>query len=155
MKKLLLALVLWTFLISWDLVYATVWAVTDADIAQNQAAAAATPTPTPIGASSSNILNQGNEITDQDLRTGNVSMDTIPKIIISVINVLLGVAGTVAVVALIYYAVQMQINSGITGDSSKLSDATKWMRWALIWFVVAILAWFIVIRFVEILSSVS
>ncbi len=68
--------------------------------------------------SSTNILNQGNEITDQDLRTGNVDMNSIPKIIISVINVLLGVAGTVAVVALIYYAVQMQINSGITGDSS-------------------------------------
>jgi hypothetical protein len=45
-------------------------------------------------------------------------MDSIPAVIISVINVLLGVAGTVAVVALIYYAVQMQINSGITGDSS-------------------------------------
>jgi Type IV secretion system pilin len=82
-------------------------------------------------------------------------MDSIPAVIISVINVLLGVAGTVAVVALIYYAVQMQLASGITGDSSKVDNAKKGMTGALIGFVVAILAWFIVIRFVEILSSVS
>ena len=52
-------------------------------------------------------------------------MNTIPAVIVSVINVLLGVAGTISIVALIYYAVQMQINSGITGDSSGVENAKK------------------------------
>lgn len=51
-------------------------------------------------------------------------MNTIPLVLINVMNVMLGIAGTVSVVALIYYAVQMQINSGITGESSGV-DKTK------------------------------
>jgi hypothetical protein len=45
-------------------------------------------------------------------------MDDIPNAIVNIIEFLLGVAGTISVVALIYHAIQMQINSGITGDSS-------------------------------------
>lgn len=52
-------------------------------------------------------------------------MDTIPLIIRNVINFLLGIAGTVAIASLIYHAVQMQINSGITGDSSGVDKAKK------------------------------
>lgn len=110
---------------------------------------------TPTNGSSTNILNYGNNITDTDLREWNVSMDTIPLVLVSIINVLLWVAGTISIVALIYYAVQMQINSGITGDSSWVDNAKRWMKWAILGFIVAILAWFIVIRFVEILSSMS
>jgi uncharacterized membrane protein len=82
-------------------------------------------------------------------------MDSISQVIVNVINVLLGVAGTVAVVALIYYAVQMQLASGITGDSSKVDNAKKGMIGALIGFVIAILAWFIVIQFIKTLSQLS
>lgn len=115
----------------------------------------ASVTPAPTAWSSTNILNYGNNITDTDLRKWNVSMDTIPLVLVSIINVLLWVAGTISIVALIYYAVQMQINSGITGDSSWVDNAKRWMKWAILGFIVAILAWFIVIRFVEILSSMS
>ncbi len=94
-------------------------------------------------------------IDDQDLRTWNVDMDTIPRAIVNIINILLWVAGTIAVFALIYYAVQMQINSGITWDSSWVDSAKKWMRWAILGFALAILAWFIIIRFIEILSGLS
>jgi hypothetical protein len=103
----------------------------------------------------SNILNQGNGITDGDLRAGNVDMYTIPKVIVSAISTLLAIAGTVAIFSLIYHAIQMQINSGITGDSSWVDKAKKWMTWALIWFVIAIAAWFLVTRAVDLLAAVS
>ncbi len=38
--------------------------------------------------------------------------------IVSVINFILALAASIAVVALIYHAVRMQLASGITGDSS-------------------------------------
>lgn len=94
-------------------------------------------------------------IQNNDLRNGNVDMDTIPKVIISIINVLLWVAGTISIVSLMYHAVKMQINSGITWDSSWVDHAKKWMIGSIIGFVVAIMAWFIVIRFIEILSWLS
>jgi hypothetical protein len=54
-----------------------------------------------------------------------VNQDTIATVIVNIINLLLGVAGTVAIFSLIYHAVQMQINSGITGDSSGVDKAKK------------------------------
>lgn len=45
-------------------------------------------------------------------------MEDIPLIIVSVIEYLIAIAGTISIVALIYHAIQMQLNSGITGDSS-------------------------------------
>jgi hypothetical protein len=103
------------------------------------------------GTDGENILG----IDNQSLRAGNVDMSTIPTIIVNVINVLLGIAGTVAIFSLIYHAVQMQINSGITGDSSWVDKAKKWMIGALIGFVIAILAWFLVTRAVDLLSGAS
>ena len=94
-------------------------------------------------------------VSKEDLRSGNVDMNTIPQVIVSVIQTLLGIAGTVAIFSLIYHAVQMQLNSGITGDSSGVDKAKKWMQWALIWFVIAIAAWFLVTRAVDLLSAVS
>jgi hypothetical protein len=52
-------------------------------------------------------------------------MNTIPTVILSIIKTLLGIAGTVAIFSLIYHAVQMQLNSGITGDSSGVDKAKK------------------------------
>ncbi len=45
-------------------------------------------------------------------------MDSIPQLITGIIEILLGIAGTISIVALIYHAVQMQLASGITGDST-------------------------------------
>lgn len=100
---------------------------------------------------SNNILG----LSDSDLRTGNVNQNTIATVIVNIINLLLGVAGTVAIFSLIYHAVQMQINSGITGDSSGVDKAKKWMIGALIGFVIAISAWFLVARVVELLGAAS
>lgn len=55
-------------------------------------------------------------------------MDDIPKIITGVIEILLGLAGTISIVALIYHALQMQFASGITGDSSKVDSAKAGMK---------------------------
>ncbi len=96
-----------------------------------------------------------NTISNTDLRKWNVDMDTIPKAIVSVIEWLLAVAGTLSVCALIYHAVQMQLNSGITGDASGVDKAKKWMIGALLWFVISLLSWFLVTRLADILSSVS
>lgn len=52
-------------------------------------------------------------------------MNTVADVIIAMVEVLIGIAGTVAVFSLIYHGLQMQINSGITGDSSGVDKAKK------------------------------
>jgi hypothetical protein len=89
------------------------------------------------------------------LRNGEVDMDTIPLVIVKIIETLLAIAGTVAIFSLIYHSVQMQINSGITGDSSGVDKAKKWMIGALIGFVIAISAWFLVTQAVSLLGAVT
>ena len=126
----------------------TTWADAATCIPSGEAAANPTEKKTE---QSNNILG----LSDSDLRSGNVNQDTISKIIVNIINVLLGVAGTVAIFSLIYHAVQMQINSGITGDSSGVDKAKKWMIGSLIGFVIAISAWFLVTRVVELLGAAS
>lgn len=87
-----------------------------------------------------------------DLRSGNITMDTIPQVIVSVIELLMGVAGTISIFMLIYFSVQMQLNSGITGDASKVDNAKKWMKWAIIGFIISISAWFLMTKFIELLQ---
>jgi hypothetical protein len=55
---------------------------------------------------------------DTDLRNGNITLEDIPLMIASAIEYIMALAGSIAVVALIYHAVRMQFASGITGDSS-------------------------------------
>ena len=52
-------------------------------------------------------------------------MDDIPKALACVIQVVIGLAGTVAILMLIYFAVKMQLASGITGDASGADKAKK------------------------------
>ncbi len=99
-------------------------------------------------ASTPNILWQENS----DLRAWNVDMDTIPKIIAFLIEFIIGMAGTIAILMLIYFAVRMQLASGITGDSSWVDKAKKGMIAAGVGFLLAISAWFIMSRFLEILT---
>ncbi len=96
---------------------------------------------------------ENSDISGTDLREGNISIETIPGMIASVIQFVIWIAGTMAIVALIYNAVQMQLKSGITWDSSWVESAKKWMYWAIFWFILAIMSWFIVKRVVEILST--
>ena len=95
----------------------------------------------------------GDVKSQDDLRTGNFTMDDIPNIIASVIEILLGIAGTISIVALIYHAVRMQLSSGITGDSSGVDKAKAGIKWALLGFALSLSAWFLITKFVELLSS--
>lgn len=88
-----------------------------------------------------------------DIRNGNFTMDDIPKIITWVIETLLAIAGTISIVALIYHAVKMQLASGITGDSSWVDKAKAGMKWALLGFALALSAWFLITKFVELLAT--
>ena len=55
-------------------------------------------------------------------------MADIPIMIVSIIEFLLALAGSISVVALIYHAVRMQLASGITGDSSGAQNAKKGIK---------------------------
>ncbi len=97
----------------------------------------------------------GETKSSDDLRNGNITMEDIPKIIAGFIEILLGIAGTVSIVALIYHAVHMQLASGITGDSSGVDKAKAGMKWALLGFALSLSAWFLITKFVELLSSAT
>lgn len=101
--------------------------------------------------SSSNITG----ISDEKLRNGDVRMSDIPIAIASITQIIIGLAGTISILMLIYFAVKMQLASGFTGDVSGADSAKKWMFAALIGFVVAVSAWFIMARVIDILSAAS
>lgn len=91
-------------------------------------------------------------IDDDKLKAGNVDIDTIPQVLANVINLIIGFAGTISVFMLIFFAVKMQLNSGITGDSSGVDRARKWMIASGIGFVLSVSAWFIMDRVIDILQ---
>ena len=79
-------------------------------------------------------------VSANDLRNGNVSLDTIPNMIVSATNFLMGIAGTIAVIFVIIWAYQLLFGS-------LQQDKTKWRNtilMALGGFAIASLAWFIV-----------
>jgi len=79
-------------------------------------------------------------ISASDLRNGNVSLDSIPSMIVSATNFLMGIAGTIAVIFVIIWAYQLLFGS-------LQQDKTKWRNtilMALGGFAIASLAWFIV-----------
>jgi hypothetical protein len=117
-----------------------------------------------IASSSTQSITQGPDTGNTDnllwfdwdkIRNWDFTIDDIPNTIVNIIEFLLGIAGTLSVVALIYHALQMQIHSGITGDSSGVDKAKAWMKWAILGFVVSMLAWFIIARVVDIFTSLS
>ena len=91
-------------------------------------------------------------INDGDLRAGNVNIDSIPGVIATVTEVIIGVAGTISIFMLIFYAVQMQLNSGITGDSTGVEKSKKGMIASGVGFVISISAWFVVARIIDLLN---
>ena len=94
-------------------------------------------------------------ISDKDLRDGNVDMNSIPVVLASVIQFIIGIAGTVAIFMLIFFAVKMQISSMQLGDTSGVEKSKKGMISAGIGFLLAISAWFIMARVIDILSTAT
>ncbi len=94
-------------------------------------------------------------ISQDRLRNGDITYADIPLMIVSAIEFLLAVAGSISVVALIYHAVRMQLASGITGDSSGVDKAKKWMYGAMLGFVLSMSGWFLMTKFVALLSSAT
>ncbi|PID83798.1 hypothetical protein CSB09_04245 [Candidatus Gracilibacteria bacterium] len=94
-------------------------------------------------------------ISNSRLKRGDVSFEDIPIVIATLIQVGIGIAGTVSIVMLIYFAVQMQLKSGITGDTTGVDKAKKGMFGSVIGFVLAISAWFIMARVIDLLGAVS
>ena len=105
----------------------------------------------PKNTSTDNIL----WIPADDLRNGNITMEDIPLMIASAIEYLLAIAGTICVVALIYHAVRMQFASGITGDSTGVDKAKKWIYGSVLGFILSMSAWFIMTRLVALLASTT
>ncbi|GAB0174600.1 MAG: hypothetical protein HHAS10_04790 [Candidatus Altimarinota bacterium] len=97
----------------------------------------------------------GAGLIQDDIRNGKVSMDQIPAIIVSAIEMLLVLVGTICVVAIVYHAVRMQLASGILGDSSGVDKAKKGIYSALMGFVLSMSAWFIMTKLVSIFAGIT
>lgn len=104
----------------------------------------------------SDSANRGQEsilgINDGDLRAGNVNIDSVPMVIATLTEVIIAAAGTISIFMLIFYAVQMQLNSGITGDSTGVEKSKKGMIASGVGFVISISAWFVVARIIDLLN---
>lgn len=88
-------------------------------------------------------------------RSWSFSYTDIPNMIVNIIKNLLALTGGICVVALIYHALRMQLASGVTGDSSQIDHAKDGIRGSIIGFILSMSAWFLMTKFVEILSNVS
>ena len=103
-----------------------------------------------------NAVNNAQEsilgINDGDLRAGNVNIDSVPMVIATLTEVIITAAGTISIFMLIFYAIQMQLNSGITGDSTGVEKSKKGMIASGIGFVISISAWFVVARIIDLLN---
>lgn len=75
------------------------------------------------------------------LRSGDISFDNIPTIISFATTTILGFAGTVAVIMIIYGAFQMAL-FGLTSQEKKKGAET--ITHGVIGFVIAVSAWFII-----------
>ena len=109
---------------------------------------------TNLGDEETGIYNQS-WLSKDDIRTGNITLDDIPGIIVSAIETFLALVGTICVVAIIYHAVRMQLASGILWDSNWVDKAKKWIYSAMIGFVLSMSAWFIMTKLVSIFSGIT
>lgn len=80
------------------------------------------------------------DVTEKDLRTGNIHTDDIPGMITSAINFFMWIAGTVAIIFVIIWAYKILLGS-LQQDKTKWKDT---IIMALMWFALASLAWFII-----------
>lgn len=94
-------------------------------------------------------------MSNSDLRSGDLNIHDVPIVLATVINTIIALAGTISIVMLIYFAVQMQVNSGISGDASGVDRAKKGMIAAGIGFIISVSAWFVVGNAIKLLDIVS
>jgi hypothetical protein len=93
-------------------------------------------------------------LSKDDIKNGNITYEKIPMIIVSAINSLLLLVGTVCVVAIIYHAVKMQVY-GVAWDSSWVDKAKKWVYSSIMGFILSMSAWFIMTRLVAIFDGIT
>jgi len=90
-------------------------------------------------------------VSSDTLRTWNTKLESIPCLIQSATNFLLGIAGTVAVIFIIIWAYQVLFWS-LTQNTTKWKDT---IISALIGFALAALSWFIIKLVIDNFSSIS
>ncbi|MDD4151953.1 MAG: hypothetical protein PHR68_05030 [Candidatus Gracilibacteria bacterium] len=82
----------------------------------------------------------GSNLSDSDLKNGNIHTDDLPRIITGAIDFLMGFAGTISVVFIIIGAYQILFGA-ISGDKAK-GQAT--VKLALTGFALSACAWIII-----------
>ncbi len=86
------------------------------------------------------VATEWSKSASERIRTGDLHLDDVPNVIKGLIDIFIGLAGTIAVIFVIYWSYRLLFGS--------LSwDHTKWREtiiMALTGFVIAILSWFIV-----------
>lgn len=94
-------------------------------------------------------------VSNNDLRSGNVDINTIPQVVATIIEFIISISGTISVLALIYCAIQIQLNSGVTGDSSGVDKYKKGIMAAILGFILSVSAWFLMGAIIRGLSLTS
>lgn len=79
-------------------------------------------------------------ISKENLRSGNITTDDIPRVIVALINIVLALAGTVSLMMIIYGAFQMVMGS--YEQNVKVGKQT--ITYALIGLVISASSWFII-----------
>jgi hypothetical protein len=79
-------------------------------------------------------------IKNDKLRSGDVGFDSIPTLIISVTNFLMGLVGTISMLVIIYGAIRM----GMGSLSSDKETGKKIIGGGIIGFVIAVSGWFLI-----------
>ncbi|MFO0763957.1 MAG: hypothetical protein U0518_03835 [Candidatus Gracilibacteria bacterium] len=79
-------------------------------------------------------------ISKEDLRSGNITTDDIPKVIVSLINIVLALAGTISLIMIIYGAFQMVMGS----YEQNVKGGKQTITYALIGLVISASSWFII-----------
>lgn len=79
-------------------------------------------------------------VDNSDLRNGNIGFESIPGMILSVTNFLLGFVGTISMIMIIYGAVR--IGYGAVADDKEAGKkiVTAW----IVGFVISVSGWFII-----------
>lgn len=83
----------------------------------------------------------GGGVTATELRKWDISFSDIPGIIKGATDIILGFAGTVAVIMVIYGAFQMSLMGLTSEDKKKWADT---IQHGIIGFIIAVSAWFII-----------
>lgn len=90
-------------------------------------------------------------VSKENLRTWQIELNSIPCLIQSTTNYLLGIAGTISVIFIIIWAYQILFGS-LTQNTTKWKDT---IISALIGFTLAALSWFIVKLIIDNFTTIS